>query len=526
MDVIPLVASPAQAGHQPVKPGLGLAGGAGSAPAAEVAAGEGFASLVALALDQLAGDASTTSASSSDGASDVDVALDEGDEASPAEAAVDAATLSLLIALATPAAAPVPTPEPEVVEEGGTALAAVAGDIGATSMTAADAPAMRIAAAVAGTPAFEDALAAATTPPAAGADGPVAPTPALASTADTIADAAAPTTVAGATTQTPGSAAAVPSPQPAAAPAPVAAPGAAAAPGPRTGQRAPVHPLRQALASAMAAAAPADQAGPVAATDSPRPSTIAASAPAAAPAAGAAGHEGRAAAVPRVDAAAVTPVAAFGAASDTGPAGDGSSTGERDGFAAAASSPALRGAESRLDASAAFAAVGAAATDAATIAPTTPPAGFGAAGDTMLRAIDLPAAARFEQTLSSVDPDVRNLQAMVRTVRLFSAADGAHEARLTLDPEHLGPVALTVRVEQGSVSAHFRADTPAAQRWIETHQQELRAGLRDQGLEVKELVVTTDPDGRRDRRQDAPPPRPARNRRPQDTDAPRFEVLV
>ena len=47
------------------------------------------------------------------------------------------------------------------------------------------------------------------------------------------------------------------------------------------------------------------------------------------------------------------------------------------------------------------------------------------AGDTMLRAIDLPAAARFEQTLSSVDPDVRNLQAMVRTVRLFTAGAGA-----------------------------------------------------------------------------------------------------
>ena len=79
-------------------------------------------------------------------------------------------------------------------------------------------------------------------------------------------------------------------------------------------------------------------------------------------------------------------------------------------------------------------------------------------------------------------------------------------------------MALTVRVEQGSVSAHFRAETPAAQRWIETHQQELRAGLREQGLEVKDVVVTTDPDGRRDRRQDAPArasaSRPPRRRAP------------
>jgi flagellar hook-length control protein FliK len=136
-------------------------------------------------------------------------------------------------------------------------------------------------------------------------------------------------------------------------------------------------------------------------------------------------------------------------------------------------------------------------------------------------------AARLEQALAALDPDVRNLQSMVRTVRLFTSGDGVSEARLQLEPDHLGPVALTVRVEQGTVSAHFRAETPAAQRWIETHQQELRANLREQGLEVKEVVVTTDPDGRRDRRQDAQPARPARLRRTSaDADAPRFEVLV
>jgi flagellar hook-length control protein FliK len=135
--------------------------------------------------------------------------------------------------------------------------------------------------------------------------------------------------------------------------------------------------------------------------------------------------------------------------------------------------------------------------------------------------------ARFEQTLARLDPDVRNLQAMVRTVRLFTSGTGVSEARLQLEPDHLGPVSLTVRMEQGTVSAHFRTETPAAQRWIETHQNELRSGLREQGLEVKDLVVTTDPDGRRERRQEAPPARPTRTRRSApDADAPRFEVLV
>ena len=143
------------------------------------------------------------------------------------------------------------------------------------------------------------------------------------------------------------------------------------------------------------------------------------------------------------------------------------------------------------------------------------------------RTIELPATtARFEQTLAALDPDVRNLQSMVRTVRLFTSS-GVSEARLQLEPDHLGPVALTVRVEQGTVSAHFRAETPAAQRWIETHQHELRSGLREQGLEVKDVVVTTDPDARRDRRQEAQPTRTPRGRRAQTgADAPRFEVVV
>jgi flagellar hook-length control protein FliK len=169
------------------------------------------------------------------------------------------------------------------------------------------------------------------------------------------------------------------------------------------------------------------------------------------------------------------------------------------------------------------------AASAPVTAPVTAPVPAAAATPELgLGRVELSSAARFEQTLAALDPDTRNLQAMVRTVRLFSAADGASEARLQLDPEHLGPVALTVRVEQGTVSAHFRAETPAAQRWIETHQQELRAGLREQGLEVRDLVVTTDPDGRRDRRQDAPPARPARPRRnaANEADLPRFEVLV
>jgi flagellar hook-length control protein FliK len=233
---------------------------------------------------------------------------------------------------------------------------------------------------------------------------------------------------------------------------------------------------------------------------------------------------------PRTDALTLASVAAAGASSDSSAAGnsssdDSSAGGSADGFTGAV----VRGLEARVDASALAATQAAAAAMspealASGALAAVPVPGLGSGPEATLRAIELPAAARFEQTLASLDPDVRNLQSMVRTVRLFTAGSGATEARLVLEPEHLGPVALTVRVEQGSVSAHFRAETPAAHRWIETHQQELRAGLREQGLEVKELVVSTDPDGRRERRQDTPAkPRP---RRSQNADSPRFEVLV
>jgi flagellar hook-length control protein FliK len=208
-----------------------------------------------------------------------------------------------------------------------------------------------------------------------------------------------------------------------------------------------------------------------------------------------------------------------GAQGGSGDASADASTGER--FAPAATVARTAAAGRALEAAVAGEAGGpasAAGTAPVGLAPVT-------ADVQPLRAFDAPVPpVRFEHTLATVDPDTRNLQAMVRTVRLFTDGTGMGEARLQLEPDHLGPVALTVRVEQGSVSAHFRAETPAAQRWIETHQQELRAGLREQGLEVKEVVVTTDPDGRRERQADQQPRR-ARMRRA-DADAPRFEVVV
>jgi flagellar hook-length control protein FliK len=571
VDVSTLVAGPAQAGIQsPVsKPGIGLTAGAG----ASGAAGEsGFASLVALALDQLDGTSAAAEGAAAgttcyaprtdDGVERADADASTKDDELALDASVDAATISVLIALATPITAPAAVPAPELTGQGGADLVAIDGEVSGPAVTATEAAMPRAAASAPATsapatsapvtsaPTFADALASATnttpapvTPAAAASTGaaPMSDAPAALAGVPTAATPPAPATasVAPAPTPTPipdaPAAAATPTVTPTATPTATPtpttdAPAAAAPANPAAPTRAPraAHPLREALA-ALAATTPVDAPSTAAPTPpvtsgSSGPRTAASTAAAVPETAEAspAGRDARVVTAPRVDTVAVP--AAQAAGSNAGAAGEGSSDGARDAFRGATTL--FRGVDGRIEIPTASVARGA-ALDPASAAQVPTLTGPATPADTLLRAIDAPAAARLEQALSAADPDVRNVQAMVRTVRLFTAGSGASEARLTLEPEHLGPVALTVRIDQGSVSAHFRAETPAAHRWIETHQQELRSGLREQGLEVKEVVVTTDPDGRRDGRQDPKPSRQGLKRRtPSGVDSPRFEVLV
>jgi flagellar hook-length control protein FliK len=113
---------------------------------------------------------------------------------------------------------------------------------------------------------------------------------------------------------------------------------------------------------------------------------------------------------------------------------------------------------------------------------------------------------------------------IVRAVRL-QWSQGVGEAKLTLQPEHLGEVAISLRVEQGSVTALMRADSAAAAEWIRTHHQELQSSLDAQGLTLKALDVVVDTEDRRRR-----DPQDARGRqapaRRRSANEPRFEVHV
>ena len=94
-----------------------------------------------------------------------------------------------------------------------------------------------------------------------------------------------------------------------------------------------------------------------------------------------------------------------------------------------------------------------------------------------------------------------------------SAAQGISEARLRLHPEHLGEVAITLRVEQGFVTATLRAETAATADSFSLTARISRPRSTAQGLTLRSLDVVVDPDGRkRQGSQDTPnqPPRPRR----------------
>lgn len=117
-------------------------------------------------------------------------------------------------------------------------------------------------------------------------------------------------------------------------------------------------------------------------------------------------------------------------------------------------------------------------------------------------------------------------QQIVRAIRL-QWNQGVSEARLRLQPEHLGEVRVSLRVEHGMVRADLQADTAEVRNWIRTHEADLRRMLSEQGLDLDHLTVQDEPssddrhgqdDQRRHHRRAA--------RASHGREAPRFEVRV
>ena len=111
---------------------------------------------------------------------------------------------------------------------------------------------------------------------------------------------------------------------------------------------------------------------------------------------------------------------------------------------------------------------------------------------------------------------------LVRAIRM-QWRNGVGEAKLRLTPEHLGEVLVSLQVRQGAVSAVLRADSQIVREWIRAHQNELKASLEAQGLQLDELVV--EEDGHADQQPGREFDRP-RRRPPRQTSEARFEVRV
>jgi flagellar hook-length control protein FliK len=68
--------------------------------------------------------------------------------------------------------------------------------------------------------------------------------------------------------------------------------------------------------------------------------------------------------------------------------------------------------------------------------------------------------------------------------------DGRGEATVTLHPQFLGNVSISLRVEDGGMSAVVRADESQVREWIQSNIGLLRDRLQDQGLTLQKFEVS------------------------------------
>jgi flagellar hook-length control protein FliK len=126
--------------------------------------------------------------------------------------------------------------------------------------------------------------------------------------------------------------------------------------------------------------------------------------------------------------------------------------------------------------------------------------------------------------MSAADvPDPDTPHRLVQSLRMQFLRGGG-DAVVQLQPEHLGPVTVSLRVEQGSVEARITAANPVVAEWLQANHETLREGLQASGLTLDRLQVDRDgqsPD-RRQRRE-----APARQRFRQSPEAKStFELTI
>jgi hypothetical protein len=132
-----------------------------------------------------------------------------------------------------------------------------------------------------------------------------------------------------------------------------------------------------------------------------------------------------------------------------------------------------------------------------------------------------PAAEALDVPRAPVAPDTAD--SIVQSMRLQYQRGGG-EAVVHIKPEHLGPVSVSLRVENGVVSAVVHAGSGEVAEWLKANEQVLRDGLASSGLHLERFAVRRDghPPDRRGWRPPEPPERRRRGLQPEST----FEISV
>jgi flagellar hook-length control protein FliK len=133
-------------------------------------------------------------------------------------------------------------------------------------------------------------------------------------------------------------------------------------------------------------------------------------------------------------------------------------------------------------------------------------------------------AAAVTQLSADTMPEAENIGRLVQAMRI-NARPGAWEATVRLKPEHLGDVTIALKVEGNSVSAVVNAEAAGVRQWLESHEQAVRNGMAEHGLQLERFIVQRDGQRRGDGQPSDQEPQRRRARR-QPAAAERFEIVV
>ncbi|MGG1879324.1 flagellar hook-length control protein FliK [Paenibacillus cisolokensis] len=108
---------------------------------------------------------------------------------------------------------------------------------------------------------------------------------------------------------------------------------------------------------------------------------------------------------------------------------------------------------------------------------------------------------------------------------------GATEARISLNPEHLGQVDIKLTMQNGQLIAQFMTRTAEARELIDQQMAQLRAALAAQGLQVEKIEVTQSSSSStaylyQDGRQSGSGQQQSQQHRPQEKDRPNDDAVI